>query len=150
MLFNFYLYKAGKIKNQLIYSIITFYGIILIILLLLPNQIISYPGTPMNPEWTLGLTIFIFMAITIGALIPSQIFSIILWRRFKTGESRKRWLKFMIGQFGMISVYLLELYGFSQGAYPGMINTIVSLYLLPGSIIWGYFLYQGIGRKIGY
>jgi membrane protease YdiL (CAAX protease family) len=148
MFFSFYFYRAGKLKNQFLYSISFVYAFILIFLLFLPNQITFFPGTNMLPRWNLPLTIYMIVIFSSITIIPFIIFSLQLWKRFKKSEARKRWLMFMLGGMGMISIYYIEFYNLSPGSKPEILKSFFSIYILIATIVWGYFLYQGLGRKI--
>jgi len=146
--FVLYIYLEGNLKKELIIGVMGLYAIILGILFLLPSQILYFPGTNKTPIWSFYFIITMVLVITIFFTLPGWIYSFIIYKRFQNEETKRRWKRFIIGLLGVTSIYYLEIYEVSPVGKPIILEIVFAIYIFSAVIIWGYFLYQGLGRKI--
>lgn len=132
-----------SIKLQIAYMFI--YGILLFLILNIPEGIKISQETQWNPlySWVFIIVFYLFFASLI--IIPTIYFLLKLYNKFEDNELKRKLRYFIIGIIGMfITFYGLILYNSSIHPIFKMIWIGLSIIVIPS----GYLIYYGIGRGL--
>lgn len=147
--YNYILYKEEKgIKNSYLSLIVILYGSLLAILFMLPDALTIELDVPLNAIWSIPLGVQLAIVITAFCIIPSLILSLTILTRIKTREIRRRWSLFIIGEFGMFSNYYVIIMFYTLRFINPVLDLFFTLYFMNGIVVWGLFLYFGIGKEL--
>ena len=137
-----------SVKRQnryiLYYGIVAFVGMLIIL--------IFFEGVNLNkgyPTWNLIFFIYVVFISTSFAVIPFIYTSFKIYFSFETKALKKKWLYYIIGSIGAISIGYMSFinniyyYYFDDPAF----RLILSIYGI-SVILWGYLMYYGIGFKL--
>jgi hypothetical protein len=161
------------VESTIIYSVkrqnryILFYGLILFLGMLIlviiggfhreiEPDIPPFYGVDPSPEegyvpqWGPIFLIYVLSIVSIFSIIPILRTSIKIYSSIKTKVLKRKWLYYLIGSLGLITVYyimMIDNLGPLLGENFRDFRLITSI--LGGTvIIWGYLMYYGIGFKL--
>ena len=148
-----------SIKRQntyiFLYSIILFFGMLILILLPDPFNILGVDITPSGrPGWKPVFFGFMISIISGFAIIPIIITSFKIYFSFESRALKKKWLYYLIGSLGLIvcnlyPIYILNLLTHIIPENSFLDNLRSTLSILGISVIfWALLMYYGIGFKL--
>ena len=107
MLFNLILFMSEReIKNYFLVMIIIIYAILLSFMFFDPTYVKIAPSTNYKPIWSLNFLLCLVIIVSIVYTIPTLYFSIVIYKRFKDPQLKKKWKCFIYGIIGMdIAMY---------------------------------------------
>jgi len=144
--FNFILKRSEKvftITKQLGRTAI--YGVVLLIILLIPGGITIDESTNWTPHMSWTLLVILYVFITTFMIIPLFYTSIKLYGFFNSEDLKKRWKIYIIGLMGLtINFYGLILYAAWINPVYRSIWTVVSIL----SVISAITIYFGLGHNL--
>ncbi|MHA1986598.1 MAG: hypothetical protein ACW98D_08170 [Promethearchaeota archaeon] len=124
----------------LLYGIVAFLGMLLILIFF---QSVSFHKG--YPTWNLIFFIYVVSISAIFAVIPFIRTSFKIYFNFETKALKKKWLYYVIGSIGAISIgYVLFINNLLDDPNFRLFATIYG----PSDIFWGYLIYYGIGIKL--
>lgn len=138
-----------------IYGIILFFGMLILIIVPDPLEIIGVELTPTGrPGWKPIFFIYVISVITGFAIIPIVFTSFKIYYSFETKVLKKKWFYYLIGSLGLIVFvfYPVLILNLLTGIIPYYIfldiirNTVSILGI--SVIIWVLMMYYGIGSKL--
>jgi len=103
-------------------------------------------GTNWSPVWSLPFFTYVVLVETIGALIPSLIFSFQIYKKFENEELKKKWRFFIFGFIALMTF----MYAIFISNYLGdpTIRLIIGIMGLILAILGGFLMYFGVGKQI--
>lgn len=144
-LFNLLLLKHELIKIKLQVAIIISYGVVVMILLLLPGGLIIDETTNWRGYWTFSYCITLIIFFTCVIFIPSIILLIKIYSSFEDDDLKKKWRYFVIGYCGNVEAFYGYLfYLATTDPFIKMIIAINSLIVIPAGIL----IYFGIAQQL--
>jgi len=147
--YNYILYKEEKgIKDPYIYLITILYSVLLTILFMLPGAMSIDLNVPLNAIWSIPVAILLGIVMTLVCIIPSLILSLVIFTRIKAKEIKRRWSLFLIGEFGLFSNYYVIILFYTLRFINPVLDLFFALYFMNGIVVWGLFLYYGIGKEL--
>ena len=151
VVFDLILLKSEKVIStgkQLVILIV--YGIAMfgmLIFIFIPNFGITIDqGTNWSPVWSLPFFTYVVLVETIGALIPSLIFSFQIYKKFEDEVLKKKWRFFIFGFIALMTF----MYAIFISNYLGdpTIRLIIGIMGLILAILGGFLMYFGVGQQI--
>jgi len=151
VVFDLILLKSEKVIStgkQLVILIV--YGIAMfgmLIFIFIPDFGITInQGTNWSPVWSLPFFIYVVLVETIGALIPSLIFSFQIYKKFEDEVLKKKWRFFIFGFIALMTF----MYAIFISNYLGdpTIRLIIGIMGLILAILGGFLMYFGVGQQI--
>ena len=157
--FNFwgvgFLYITNRIllDSQAIYTLnkriryIVYYGIFYLVGMFLVHYFTSGITFESSgyPIWNIYFYVFMIVAVYGISIVPTIITNIKILAKFSKGELRKKYIRLIIGIFGVsplpILVFTANFLNISE------FRTIVSTLFL-SILIWAYMFYSGLGRQL--
>lgn len=144
--FNLIILRSEKLfdtKKQLV--LITVYGALLLLGMLIPDGIIIKESNEYIPYWTLPYYAYITTIAVIGAIIPTLYTSLKIYTHFKDPDLKRKWRYYILG----ISAYFIDSQAISFANYLNdptfrLIWNIIALTLF----ISAYLIYYGVGKQI--
>jgi len=125
--------------------IIGIFGVLFLLLLLIPEGIQINESTGYIPKNNLPYLIFALILVIGYAMIPTLYTSILIYRRFSNKDLKKRWFFYIFG----FHLYFIEWVGVSVANYLNdpTIRLIWNTFAL-SLFISAYFIFYGIGRQV--
>lgn len=151
VVFDLILLKSEKVIStgkQLVILIV--YGIAMfgmLIFIFIPDFGITInQGTNWSPVWSLPFFTYVVLVETIGALIPSLIFSFQIYKKFEDEVLKKKWRFFIFGFIALMTF----MYAIFISNYLGdpTIRLIIGIMGLILAILGGFLMYFGVGQQI--
>ena len=151
VVFDLILLKSEKVIStgkQLVILIV--YGIAMfgmLIFIFIPDFGITIDqGTNWSPVWSLPFFTYVVLVETIGALIPSLIFSFQIYKKFEDEVLKKKWRFFIFGFIALMTF----MYAIFISNYLGdpTIRLIIGIMGLILAILGGFLMYFGVGQQI--
>ena len=151
VVFDLILLKSEKVIStgkQLVILIV--YGIAMfgmLIFIFIPDFGVTInQGTNWSPVWSLPFFTYVVLVETIGALIPSLIFSFQIYKKFEDEVLKKKWRFFIFGFIALMTF----MYAIFISNYLGdpTIRLIIGIMGLILAILGGFLMYFGVGQQI--
>ncbi len=130
-------------KFQLIILIII--GLLILVILVIPNSIVINATTNWKPNWSEGFLVYSFIFSSCLIIIPTLYYSIRIYKKFENEYLKKKWKYFLFG----ISAYFFLFYGttISNTINNDTIRLIWSIISLP-TLISLYLIYYGVVQQL--
>jgi hypothetical protein len=151
VVFDLILLKSEKvitINKQLL--ILIGYGIVMFCMLLfvLSDEwgVSLNEDTDWSPEWTFPFFLYVILAVSICAVIPSLYLNFQIYTKFEDEQLKKKWKFFILG----VCILLVFMYGIFISNFLAIsaLRTIIGVIGLICAISGGYLMYYGVGRQI--
>ena len=124
--------------------LIGLYGILLALMNVIPNGVSIGPQTGWKPVWSFEFFLYNFIVVTLIAIIPILVTSIMLYKRFEDKNLRRKWALFMVGIVGVFFI----MYGtmISNTLNDPGFRTLWS-FLSFTTLLWVYLIYYSVGKR---
>lgn len=145
LIFNLILLTSEKkIDTSKQLTILGVFGVSFLFILLIPDGVQINESTGFLPEYNLPYFLYAVILTTGYAIIPTIYTSILIYKKFKSKDLKKRWLFYILG----IILYYVEWWGVSVSIYLNdpTVRLIWNTFAL-SLFISAYFIYYGIGRQ---
>ncbi|MFX0001569.1 MAG: hypothetical protein ACFE9Q_14940 [Candidatus Hodarchaeota archaeon] len=104
--------------------------------------------TEWKPVWHLPFFLYVFLGVTIFAIVPLLYLSFQIYNKFEDEQLKKKWKFFIIGVIALIGfMYAIFFANFLGQEYP-IIRTLIVPIGLVLNLIGGYLNYLGVGRQL--
>lgn len=138
-----------------LYGIILFFGMLILIIVPDPLEIIGVELTPDGrPGWKPIFFIYVITIITGFAIIPVILTLFKIYFSFETKSLKKKWFYYLTGSLGLIVIvfYPILILNLLTGIMPSnsFLDTLRTIVSISGIsvIVWVLMMYYGIGSKL--
>jgi hypothetical protein len=110
-------------------------------------------GTSWTPVWALPFFLYLFLGVTVIAIIPLLFLSFQIYKKFEDEQLKKKWRFVIYGSIGLIGyMYAIFFSNWLASILNPADSQLVRNIVLPIGIVLaavsGYMMYSGVGRQL--
>ena len=121
------------------------FGVLIILLLVIPNGFEINAGTAWKPVWNLIFLLYAAVICICVTIIPSLYYAIMLLKKFENEDLKKKWKYFIVGISSYFFVWAITSISNTLNiASFRLITALLTVLTIPSV----YLIYYGVGKHL--